>query len=354
MPKTRKQNTRVNKRNTPGSRTTKETGYARSRAATKAAVVDEAVLAAFDAVESGDTLRQGHTTGKSTARVIEDAPMRMEDYADVSEERAGIISIVRGLEGQVETAFKLKEVLEAELDGVRKKLSEESAARAHLEARAKSLEAEAALVEQLREDIAFAEEERNKFATQAAEMRPQLEAVTRDRNSQADDMSSLKAHAKALEGEKMALEAQVMNLKDKVADIEHMRQEVDKLTQTRRDMDEQARELSDSLESSDTTKNILEKELSNIRQEIEELRDKLSEADGRGADMRGQLEDQQATNRNLMEIKARQESEIKTLKANYETARTELAAFKSALHDIRSEATRTSGRVRQRYFKPRG
>ncbi|HUV41890.1 MAG TPA: hypothetical protein VMW23_08905 [Sedimentisphaerales bacterium] len=352
MPKTRKQNTKASRTDTASSGT-REVGRGHSHSGAKASGVDEAVLAAFDAVEFGDTARRGHGTGKSAGRVVEDAPMRMEDYADVSEERASIISIVRGLEGQVETAFKLKEVLETELDGVHKKLSEESAVRAHLEARVSSLEAEAALVEQLREDIAFAEEERNKFATQAAEMRPQLEATTRERNSQADEMTSLKAHTKALEGEKMALEAQVMNLKDKVADIEHMREEVDKLTQMRRELDEQVRELADSLESSDTTKNILEKELDSVREEIEVLRYKLSEADGRGADMRGQLEDQQATNRSLMEIKARQDSEIKTLKANYETSKTELTAFKSALHDIRSEATRTSGRVRQRYFKPR-
>jgi len=40
------------------------------------------------------------------------------------------------------------------------------------------------------------------------------------------------------------------------------------------------------------------------------------------------------------------------LNINYEAARNELDAFKKALCDIRSEATQTSGRVRQRYFKP--
>ncbi len=352
MPKTQKQNTKANKKNTSRAET-KQSSHCHSHAAAKATGVDEAVLAAFDAVEFGDTAQRSHGRGKSATRVIEETPMRIEDYGDISEERASIISIVRGLEGQVETAFKLKEVLEVELDDVQKKLSEESATRAHLEARVNSLEAEAALVEQLREDIAFAEEERNKFANQVSEMRPQLEAITRERNAQTDDLTSLKAHTKVLEGEKMALEAQVMNLKDKVVDIEHMREEVGKLTQTRRDLDEQVRELSDSLGFSDTAKNVLEKELDSVREEAGELREKLSQADGRGADLRGQLEDQQATNRNLMEIRARHESEIKTLRANYETTKTELTAFKSALHDIRSEATRTSGRVRQRYFKPK-
>jgi hypothetical protein len=53
-----------------------------------------------------------------------------------------------------------------------------------------------------------------------------------------------------------------------------------------------------------------------------------------------------------METNARFENEVKTLKINTDAARGELEAFKNALRDIRSEATLTSGRVRQRYFKP--
>jgi len=37
---------------------------------------------------------------------------------------------------------------------------------------------------------------------------------------------------------------------------------------------------------------------------------------------------------------------------NYKATKNELDASKNALRDIRSEATQTSGRVRQRYFKP--
>ena len=37
-----------------------------------------------------------------------------EDFADVSEERTSILAIVKDLEGQVDTAYQLKEILEAE------------------------------------------------------------------------------------------------------------------------------------------------------------------------------------------------------------------------------------------------
>ena len=168
-------------------------------------------------------------------------------------------------------------------------------ARAQLEAQVESLEARAALAEQLREDISFAEEERNKFVNLLAQTQPQLEEVTAERDSLAEQMASTKTDVKELEGEKMALGAQVMNLKEK-------------------------------------------------------LQKKVAGADGRVADLRIQLKDQQAANRELMETNTRLENKIKMANINCEAAKSEVDAFKNAMRDIRSEATRTSGRVRQRYF----
>ncbi len=56
-----------------------------------------------------------------------------DNFADVSEERASIISVVKGLEGQVETAFRLKEILQVQLDTLQKRLSDEFDARAQSE-----------------------------------------------------------------------------------------------------------------------------------------------------------------------------------------------------------------------------
>ena len=296
MPKSRKQRTGVKGKRKPGTR---------SRRINE----DVPVIPLLEStVElAGELEMQQIDSG------VENSGIRTDDYADVSEERSSIISIVKGLEEQVDTAFKLKEVLEAELDAVQKKLSEESAARAQLESQVRSLETQAALAGQLREDITFAEEERNKYANLLAETQPQLEAVTGERDSLVEEVTSARVHAKELEGEKMAFEAQVMNLKDKVADIDRLRTELGEVT--------------------------------------EDLRAKLTGADRRVANLRAQLEEQQAVNRELVETRTRLKSEIKMLNANHKTVRNELEEFKKALRDIRSEATRTSGRVRQRYFK---
>jgi chromosome segregation ATPase len=286
--------------------------------------------------------------------------LRMENFSGISEERTSIISIVKGLEGQVETAFDLKKALEAELGATQTKLSEESDARVQLEIQAKSLEAEAALAKQLREDISFAEEERNKFANQLVQTQTQLEDVTTERDSLTEQMASAEVYAKELEDGKMALEAQVMNLKDRVTDTNRLRGELMEMTEAHQDSREQVLDLTRRLEASEASKESLEKELDGahqnartLREEVEELQEKVIAADNRATDLRIQFEDQQAINRELMETTTRLENEIKMVNINYDAAKNELDAFKNALRDIRSEATRTSGRVRQRYFKPK-
>jgi chromosome segregation ATPase len=181
------------------------------------------------------------------------------NFADVSEERASIISVVRGLEGQVETAFRLKEILQSQLDTLQKRLSDEFDARAQSEVQ-------------------------------------------------------LARRLEASEASKDALE----------------------------------RELTETHENART----LREEVEQLREEVERLREKVTGSDGRTADLCILLEEQQATNRKLTEATARLENEIEMVNINYDLAKNELDAFKNAVHDIRSEATQTSGRVCQRYLKP--
>ncbi len=341
MPKSRKQKTSVKKKKKSGPQKKKAT--ARKKRTNK-------------------PLLESTTDQAAPNTVVEESELKIEDVADivdVSQERASIISIVKGLEGQVETAFKLKEVQEAELETAHSRLAEELDALAQLEVQVKSLEARAALAEQLREDLSFAEEERNKFANLFAQIQPQLEEVTAERDSLAEKMASTETNVKKLEGKKTALEAQVMNLKDKITDADRLRKELAEITEVLRSSREQVHDLTRRLEASEASKDALERELAGtyqnartLREEVEELREKVISADNRTADLSIQLEGQQAANRELMETNTRLESEIKMVNINYEAAKKEVDTFKKALRDIRSEMTRTSGRVRQRHFKP--
>ena len=192
------------------------------------------------------------TTTKKKKRTYE-----IDVVDNASEERVSIISTVKGLEGQVETIFKLNEILEAQLDEAQKKLSEELGARVQLE----------------------------------VQVARRLEAS---------------------EASKVALE----------------------------------KELAGTIQA-------LQEEVEELRAKVEKLRDELTVADSRTADLRIQLEDQQATNRKLMETTTRLENEIKMVNINYDANKNELDAFKNAVRDIRSEATRTSGRVQQKFLQPK-
>jgi chromosome segregation ATPase len=348
MPKGRKQKTTVRKKKKKsGAQKGKPIARKRKKSGLLLESIEEQVAPDMIAVE-----------GDIAAGIEEDA-LRVEDFADVSQERASIISIVKGLEGQVETAFKLKEVLEVELDTTQKRLAEELDARAQLETQITSLDAQAALAGRLREDIAFVEEDRNKFADRLARIQTQLETVTEERDKLAELIASAESHAKEIEGEKIAFEAQVMNLKDKITDTDRLRKEIMEITEARQGLNEQVHELTRRLEASETSRNALETKLAGthqntktLREEAEKLRAKIAKADNRTADLRIQLENQQGVNQDLIKANARLENEIKKVTINCEAAKGELDAFKNALRDIRSEAARTSGRVRQKYLKP--
>jgi chromosome segregation ATPase len=286
MPKSRKQKTSVKKKKNRPSASRRKSGN-------------------VSTLKSPSTYKRG----KRQPKVVEsEYELERGDFADVFEQIASIISIVKGLEEQVDTAFELKNVLEAELDTTQKKLSEELVAHVKLEEQVKSLEARAALADQLREDISFVEEERNKYANVLAEIQPQFETVSKEHDSLAKKVVSVEAHAKELGDERTILEAEVINLKDKVTNMDRLRREVDK------------------------------------------LRRKLTGADNGMADLRTQLEEQEAANRKLMETRTRLECEIKMEKANYEATKNKLEMMKKALNDLRSEATLASGRVRRRHF----
>ena len=232
MPKSQKQKKNIRKRTTTKKRTYRTNAR------------DDAVITAID------TLRSQARRGTE----------KLGDFADASEERASIISTVKGLEGQVETVFKLNEILEAQLDEAQKRLSEELGVR-------------------VQSDV------------QAARL---LEAS---------------------EASKVALEKE---LAETIQDAQALREEVEELGA-----------------------------------KVEKLRDELTGAESRTADLRIQLEDQQANNRRLMETTTRLDNEIKMVNINYDANKKELDAFKNTVRDIRSEATRTSGRVQQKFLQPK-
>jgi chromosome segregation ATPase len=100
------------------------------------------------------------------------------NFTDVSEERASIISIVRGLEGQVETAFRLKEILQGQLDTIQKRLSDELDARAQSEAQlARRLEASEASKDTLERELAETHQNARTLREEVEQLREEVERL---------------------------------------------------------------------------------------------------------------------------------------------------------------------------------
>jgi chromosome segregation ATPase len=243
---------------------------------------------------------------------MKQATIKAEDYGDVSQERTGIISIVKDLEEQLDTAFKLKKTLENELAATQKKLGREIAARTQLEKQVTTLEAQAGLVDQLRDDISFAKQDHGKLANVLKEAQSQLKAMTKNNDSLLTKVASVETHAKKLEAEKMKLEARIMNLKDKLGNTEQR-----------------------------------------LGKKVDKQQGQIAVSDNRIVELRAQLEEQKAANMALMKLRTLLEGEIKTSNDKYGAVKKDLDAVLEALREIHSEAARTSGRVRQRYFEPK-
>jgi chromosome segregation ATPase len=100
------------------------------------------------------------------------------NFTDVSEERASIISVVRGLEGQVETAFRLKEILQGQLDTIQKRLSDELDARAQSEAQlARRLEASEASKDTLERELSETHQNARTLREEVEQLREEVERL---------------------------------------------------------------------------------------------------------------------------------------------------------------------------------
>lgn len=278
--------------------------------------------------------------------------------ATVSEEAQGILSVVKDLEAELDNAFTLKEALEADLATLKVKLKKETAARGELQAQVRLLEAQASLVEQLRDELSFVEEERTEIARKLGTNQAQLSQVTNERDSLAQKLDDAEARASDLEQVRVDLEAQVLNLKEGVARLGKTRTELVQAVQARDTLVQQVNDLSGRLDVSETSKRAFELDLitsqevgAGLQKELDEQTRLLEDAEINLAELRAEFEELQFQNSSLTETNNRLKRDLKTLGAKHETVSAELDASRRALREIHGAATRTTQRVLGRYYE---
>lgn len=227
---------------------------------------------------------------------IESSDFDMLNLADISQERADILSIVKSLERQAGTSSKLKDVLEGDIESLQKKLSKEMEARRQLEEKLSSLETNSDKASQLNEENASLRKERDRLAGLLEEIRPHLEAVTEGRDSLSEEMAFAQKRTRALASRNADLETQIKRLQEKIADVERLRAELNKVTEERQVSAEQVRRLMDRLEEANKVRDTLETDLAasheamcNMRKEMESLQDEATNDGSQVSNLRNQL-----------------------------------------------------------------
>ncbi len=283
------------------------------------------------------------------------------EHADISRESRGIISVVADLEEQLNAAFELKEAIETDLAAARAELSRESAARIELESEVQLLKAQTALVDQLRKDISFVEEERNEVSRRLSEATARLEETTDERDLLSGEKSAAEERINDLQSQNIELEARVLNLKADAADLGRLRKELLQVSEARRTLEERAADLAAHLEAAEAARAAMELDLDatrevvrSQREEAAELQKTLAATHIEVAELQAQREVQEAESRRLLEAQKRYDHEIRILNARNETVQKELDATRKALHDVHCAAARTTERVRRRYYKVLG
>jgi predicted nucleic acid-binding Zn-ribbon protein len=233
---------------------------------------------------------------ESESDAIESSDFDMLNLADISQERADILSIVKSLERQAGTSSKLKDVLEGDIESLQKKLSKEMEARRQLEEKLASLETNSDKVAQINEENASLRKERDRLAGLLEEIRPHLEAVTEGRDSLSEEMAFAQKRTREMASRNADLETQVKRLQEKIADVERLRAEFNKVTEERQVSAEQVRRLMDRLEEANKVRDTLENDLAasheamcNMRREMESLQDEATSDGSQVSNLRNQL-----------------------------------------------------------------
>jgi chromosome segregation ATPase len=281
-------------------------------------------------------LEQAGATAESGKKPRGEAP-RMSD--DTNQ----IIGILNGLRGELDSAYELKQALQSDLEAARLNLSAEQSARTKLEARINLLEAKASLVEQLREDMAFVEQERDETARRLEEASSELKTVLADRESLLQQKTVMETHIKQLQGHKTDLEARVLNLKDKAAELERLRKEQAKELERNKHLEQSLREKQGQLETAETARKTTETELAAARENIFGQKERLEELDHKLTTARAELDGLQALslkytaeNAKLRQSLQSAEKEIKAASQRNESLKKEAEEAKNALYTIRA------------------
>lgn len=316
-------------------------------------VEDRDILAGASELQDAELLGRVRDLEAQTDEVVPDTGLE-----DIREE-GGFFSVVRELEEEIDATLSLKDSLEADLEEMSEKFSQESAAKIELVSRVKLLESQVTLADQMRQELSFVEEERDRASSVLVETRSELDSVTDERNALAETSATAEAQNRRLEAEKSDLETHVAGLNEKIAELELLSGDLEKVSRERDVFEEKVKDLRRSLETSDSMVETLQSDLNinrdlvrdlrsqieDDRAQIEDFKEELAVNGSDLTDARTELDAQSEVNKRLGD-------QVKTLTGKYRAAFAELETARKAMRSIQKAAIRVRERTGRKKSRP--
>lgn len=250
---------------------------------------------------------------------------------NLAEIKKGMPQIIQEIMEQIDTAMTMKEALETDLKALRKKLHQETATRTELEERVRLLAPEAALTDQLRQEVAFLNQERNRIFTELTEAKTQLEEVAEDRNSLDEKVADLDEQNRQIRQAKSALEGQVWSTKEKEIDLIRR---CDQLGKERDALESRVHELTQRSRASESLARTLKQNLGANVEVVRDLRSEVETLQPELAITRADLTQALEQLHEHMESNQLHQSRLETLTEKHEAVSAELGTAREALRGL--------------------
>jgi len=254
-----------------------------------------------------------------------------------------VIDTLREMQDEIDASRELKKALQDDLGVTRERLVEQESRTKQLEARAELLEVKSSLAEQLREEVAFLEEEKTISTRRIEELVGELKQTTEERDGLVEERSVDAARIQELENTKIDLESQVNGLKGQVADFARVRKELVEVVEARQRLNLTVQNLEHKLKVSEEARDTLEKELVGVRDQLEEMSGQKRVL----MELQARLDDRNAQISKLTATIERLENERKALVTQNASMKVELDANKKYLGEIRTAALQTRSHIRK-------
>ena len=309
--------------------------------------------------EKAGTQEEKPSAAAVAVKELREEIQREATTALLDDEASSVFEVIHDLEGQLDSAFAVKEALEKDLEGEKEKTAALSLENAKLKERVTFLESCEKLVDEVQAELDFLNEDKSSSVIAIQQLESKLESLTEEKNGLAKELSATKIAFEGMKRKAVKLQSEVSRLEEKTATMEKLKKELDdnKLEICR--ANEQIQDIESQLFETSCTKDAFDVDLQSAQKVIEDLQEEIEELKS----LRESLKMENLTLKSKLRIaenekerlsQKNQESERKLSKALEEkdSLQNELSQSKQAFMNVHAALEETKQKAKKRYYFP--